>query len=683
MTDRPEEVDGTGAAASGSAAAGNGPVGNGPVNETPGADGAVDHRADDHRADDHRSDANGADGPAGQDGADDTDHTEAPAAGPTTTASTPVPASTRSGRRARSRRRKIIGRSLMGLGLLVLLAGGWVAWRSYQAYSHLQAAADKVSEIRSQVRDLDNLDAEQLRTSVAQLQQDSADAVSATSDPVYRLATVLPWLGTNLDAVSEIAHTVDDLATGTAPGLVDVAGTLDPATFAPKDGAVDLGPLVQAAPTLQAADDSVRSASARVGAIPRSGLVSQVADAVDQLQAQLTELGSTTAAAARLGRLVPPMLGADGPRTYLVVFENLAEPRATGGIFGSYAALTFTDGKFTLSGQGSASRDLGEFEPPVAVTGDVPDALYQGLIGRFATDVNLTPDFPTAASTISEMYTERTGTAVDGVLSVDPVALSYLMKGIPPIDLGNNITIDAENLTETLLSKAYTLYPDIEDGDARDVFLAAATARVFSTVTSSVSGDVLLRGVLRGTQEHRVMLWSSHPDEQQDLAATPVAGDFPGGGTGFGVFRNDGTGGKLGYYASGDVTLAPGGCGAGGRDFTLTTHLVYDAPASGLPDYVLGYEKAGPYVLRTNILVFGAAGAELTSLTVDGKEIPVVAAEQDGRSVLTATVDQKPGTDTNVVVSGTWSGDSAPGPTHVTPGVGSWDVTDAELLPCP
>jgi len=62
---------------------------------------------------------------------------------------------------------------------------------------------------------------------------------------------------------------------------------------------------------------------------------------------------------ARAARLLSPMLGADGPRHYLVAFQNLAEPRATGGILGSYAPIRTDSGKISIVDHGAASRTLG------------------------------------------------------------------------------------------------------------------------------------------------------------------------------------------------------------------------------------------------------------------------------------------------------------------------------------
>ncbi len=137
-------------------------------------------------------------------------------------------------------RRRWIGRGLLVVGVLILLSAGWVGFRTYQAYRHLNAAADQVSALQAQVNGLANIDLSKAGAAVAALRIEADDAVSATTDPLYRLAGHLPWLGPNLQAVTSIAVTVDSLATKTAPALIEVAKTLQPSLLAPKNGTIDV-----------------------------------------------------------------------------------------------------------------------------------------------------------------------------------------------------------------------------------------------------------------------------------------------------------------------------------------------------------------------------------------------------------------------------------------------------------
>ena len=592
--------------------------------------------------------------------------------------------------------RRWIGLCLLGLGVLVLLSVGWVSWRTYQAYRHLDRASDQITVLQGQVKDLDSIDVTATSATVDRLQQETEAAVGETSDPLFRLAGHLPWIGPNLRAMGTISSTAEALARRTAPSLVAVAQVAQPSSLAPRNGGVDLAPITAAAARLTTADQEMKAAQQTIGNIDQRPLAGPFARAVDKLVGKLGVLAQSTGDAARIGRLAPPMLGADGPRKILVVFENLAEARATGGLFGSFALMTIDHGRLTISGQGSVARDIGKtdgkFLPALPVPKNLPASLYGRLPGAYSTDTNLTPDFPTAAGLLAQMYRIRHQVAVDGVLALDPVALGYMMKGAAPIPIGQGLTLTSGNITTILLSKAYALYPGLGDAPARDVFLAAATTKAFTAVTESpTNASTVVKGLTRAVKEHRLLLWSSHPAEQADLAGTAIAQLLPASDDPtptIGIFRNDGTGGKLGFYADGSAAIAAGACDSQGRrTVTVTLHLDYSAPSSGLPDYVLGFAKAGPYVLRTNVLVFAPANSSFGSVLVDGRQVPVVTAQENGRPAAMVTIDQQPGQQAEVVATVLVPASPAVATTFrpaivVTPGVKNWVTSTAAYGAC-
>ena len=580
--------------------------------------------------------------------------------------------------------------------MLVLLSVGWVSWRTYQAYRHLDRASEQITVLQGQVKDLDSIDVAATSATVDRLQQETEAAVGATSDPLFRLAGHLPWIGPNLRAMGTIANTADALAGRTAPSLVAVAQVAQPSSLAPRNGGVDLAPISAAAARLTTADQEVRAAQQTIGKIDRHALAGPFDRAVARLAGKLDVLAQSTGDAARIGRLAPPMLGAGGPRKILVVFENLAEARATGGLFGSFALMTIDHGRLTISGQGSVARDIGEangkFVPALPVPAGLPVALYGQLPGAYTTDTNLTPDFPTAAELLARMYQIRHQVTVDGVLALDPVALGYMMKGAAPIPIGQGLNLTSGNITTILLSKAYALYPGLGDAPARDVFLAAATTKAFTAVTEApANASNVVKGLTRAVREHRLLLWSSHPAEQKDLAGTAIAQLLPASddpAPTIGIFRNDGTGGKLGFYADGSAAVTAGSCDSQGRrTVTVTLHMDYSAPATGLPAYVLGYAKAGPYVLRTNVMVFAPANTTVGSILVDGRQAAVITAQEGGRPVAMVTVDQRPAHSAQVVATLLVPASPTAASTFtpdvvITPGIKNWATSAATYAAC-
>lgn len=571
----------------------------------------------------------------------------------------------------RRRRRKILGWSMLGAGVLILAGTAWIGWRSYQAYQHLTSASAQVATLQDQLKDITDVDTTGTAATVDKLQSESAAARSAVADPIFRAASVIPFVGPNLDAIREVTLTVDSLATEVMPSLVDIAVTLQPSQLAPTGGVIDLAPIERISPLLQNADTAVNLAREQMSSIDRDAVVQPVGDAVLTLWRKLDEAADVIGPGARAARLLPPMLGADGPRTYLVAFQNPAERRATGGIFGSYAVVHADQGKISIVDQGASSRTLGTFDPPVADLSEADANLYAGPLNKYPADVNLTPDFPSAARLFAEMYRVRTGSTVDGVMAIDPVALSYMLKGTAPINVGDGVSVTSDNLVSILLSTAYQKF-DEWDQSERDTFLANATADVFSQMMSgSVNPTAMLSGLRRAAAERRVLVYSANEAEQADIAGTTIAGslDTPTDLPTIGVFLNDGIAAKLGYYLSSEAHVTAGACQPDGRrELKVRVVMNYHPPADGLPSYVTGFSDLGKaYTLRTNLLVFAPVGGGIVGAERDGSASAVGVGEDHSRAVATTAVVMAPGSSTELVFTILGPGNVDGIPDDITP----------------
>ncbi|MFF5174498.1 DUF4012 domain-containing protein [Micromonospora sp. NPDC000089] len=541
--------------------------------------------------------------------------------------------------RLRRRTRARIRRALLtGLVVLAVLSTvvGWVGFRGWQARAHLVNAAGLARELSAQVV---AGDIERARRTLAALQEQATAARGDTDDPVWWLGRHTPYAGDDLTAVREIAVAVDDLSRQAFPDLLRT----DLATLIPRQGRLDVARLGALADTVIEADAAVRQARTRLDAVPTGNLIPQVRSALTALRTELDRLAALTGAADRGARVLPPLLGAAGPRNYLLVSQNLAELRATGGMFGAYVVIRAEGGRIEMVNQGKAS-DLQAFTPPVA---DLPAELrrrYGDLPATYAADVNLTPHFPTAASLYREMVRRRTGVTVDGVLAVDPVALSYLLTATGPVPVPDGPTLTSATAVRSLLSDAYrTMSPA-----RQDEYFAASAAAVFDAFLSAkVSPKGVLSAFDRSITERRILFWSARKEERDILGESAIAGILPERETTptVGVFLNDGSGAKLGYYLSPTVRLTSGGCRHDGRrELHLRFALHSSAPADGLPDSVLGLAKSGdPYTARTLVNVFSPAGGSLLRGSLDGRPIGLVSGQERRRQVATVNVEVPPG----------------------------------------
>ena len=136
--------------------------------------------------------------------------------------------------------------------------------------------------------------------------------------------------------------------------------------------------------------------------------------------------------------MLPPLLGADGPRSYMVTFQNEAELRGTGGLPGAFAILHADNGKLSFERFESDSElccvqsglDLGhEF-----------DVLWSGGPPALYANSNESPHFPYAARIWTAMWQRKTGQHLDGAITLDPTTLGYLLAVTGPATLAGRAT---------------------------------------------------------------------------------------------------------------------------------------------------------------------------------------------------------------------------------------------------
>ncbi|MGS2619805.1 DUF4012 domain-containing protein [Micromonospora sp. LZ34] len=540
--------------------------------------------------------------------------------------------------RSRRRRRARLRRALLSalvVGSLLLVSAGWVGFRGWQARAHLLNAAGLARELSAQVVGADTARAQR---TLAALQEQSAAARDATADPGWWVGRRAPFAGDDLAAVRQISIAIDDLARRAFPTLLrtDLGGLV------PTEGQLDVARLRSLATELSTVHQSVRDTRTSLAGVPVDDLVSQVRQALTDLRGEIDRLADLTAAADQAARLLPPLLGVDGPRRYLLVSQNNAELRATGGMIGAYAVLHAEDGRVRMGKQGTSS-ELGRFTPPLKIPAEVR-RLWADLPGIYPADVNLSPHFPTAANLYQEMVRRRTGIKADGVLAVDPVVLSYLLKATGPVLVPGHAPLDSETAVRTLLSDSYQRL----DTRQQDAYFAAAAAAVFdSFFKKNVNPKVLLSVFDRAVQERRILFWSARPEEQRTFGDSRMAGTLPDQDTvpTVGVFLNDGSGAKLGYHLRPAADLAVGDCRPDGRrQLRLRVTLRSTAPKTGLTKSVLGLGLAGdPYTARTFVSVYSPAGGSVIDARLDGVEVALGSGTERRRQVATAMVDVAPG----------------------------------------
>ncbi|MFE8884418.1 DUF4012 domain-containing protein [Pseudarthrobacter enclensis] len=526
-----------------------------------------------------------------------------------------------------------------------MAAAAWLGVKASTVNDELQAAMQLVPVLKEHAA-LDNpVDAAEV---AADIREHTVAAKNAVADPVWTLASSIPWAGANFSAVTEIARSADDVASLGLKPLVSAYKSLDWNKLVPNATESDLGPLEAASPTVASAAYAVKTSAQRLNQIDETALLPSVRDPLQRARGQLNEVSGTLSAAADASRIAPAMMGAAEPRSYLLMIQNNAEARSSGGIPGALAVVYFDKGRLSLGAQSSAS-ELGTMDPVVAVD-PVQQQIYSSRLGKFMQDVNLTPDFPTAAKSAQAMWERKTGQHVDGVISIDPVVLSYILQATGPVTIkddskepvntfGLPSKLSGDNVVQTLLSDVYAKVPQPK---LQDRYFSAVAREVFAALSEG-GGDAknLLGGITRGAEEGRVLIWSGVEAEQSTLVRYAVGGSVAGANISpaeFGVYFNDGTGAKMDYYIKRNVQLIRKCPKDGYEETTVRVVSTNTAPrdaAKSLPSYVTGDGNFGvsPGSVQTNIVVYGPAQANVETVSTNGAQTPFAPYLHDNRPV--------------------------------------------------
>lgn len=560
---------------------------------------------------------------------------------------------------------------------LLVLATGWVTVRGIGAVNDLQQVAATSSKLKEAIGQGDLEEAAALSTRIAHHAQ---SAHELTSDPIWRGFGLVPWLGPNFSAVSDVAEIADDVASDALVPVLDAAGELDLASLGLSNGAVDLTPFAKIEPSLADASDTLSSAEERALRIDADATLPPLADAVREMRSTVTQAATVVGSLHGASALLPSMLGADGPRNYVIAMQNNAELRSSGGIIGAIALLHAENGRISLVQQASVP-DFPSLDTPIPLS-ESTVALFEDQPGRYMQNLTSIPDFTEAGPAIAKRWQDRFGQPVDGVIAVDAVMTENLLAATGPLAFG---PFDAtkETVVSLLLSEIYAAIPDplVQD----EIFSQAAGVLLSAALTKAEPKD-LVAALAESADQHRIRIWSAHEDEEKLLAASSLGGALPTDDTEthVGVLFNDTTGGKMDYYTDAAISTAVGVCD-GEPTTQVTVTWTNDAPAdaaTSLPPYVTaeGFYGVPAGSVRTLIAVYGPEGATPSHIDRDGKEESVQTALLGSRSAVQHQVLLAPGESSTITVEyqGTGAGERLTVVDH-TPVIGTPEITREEL----
>ena len=518
--------------------------------------------------------------------------------------------------------------ALLVIGVLWLAATGLLAYREATALSDTVRATELAL---SEQRFSDAAEA------LPAARESARRATQLTSGPPWWVAGHLPFVGASVTASQSLLSSYDSVLAATAPldsGLVAIAdGRVRSA-----DGSLNLSLLSDAAPVLIATAAAARAAEESLASIDPGALPGSLAATLTQSTARLPQLLSTLDSAAAAAERIPQLLGAQGKRTWLVLLQNPAEARATGGLIGGYALVTADRGRLELIASGS-NDDLLANGP---ITTSVVSAGVRDLWGDDLADwrsINLSPHFPDTGILAHEGMKER-GTPVDGVVAVDPTIVAALLAGTGPITVsGTELT--SSTVADYITRQVYVDHPNDADKDATLLDILRQT--VLAVTSGSGSVQPIGTALLESLPDGHLKAWSPDAAEQEWLEGSVVGGAVsrePGPHIALGL--NNGAGNKIDVFITSAAEYLAGACPSFARQNSKLTVAMTNAAPEGLPAYVsdrFDFPDAPVAGDRVLLDVYAPVGALLSDATLDGKSVPIGSGTDRGRPVWRFEID--------------------------------------------
>lgn len=548
------------------------------------------------------------------------------------------------------------------LFLTLLGLAAWFGIATLQAKTSLENARNSAEQSKEFL--LAGM-ADDATSSARNAQLNAQQARTATHSLPWNIVAAIPVLGSPLKTSQQITDVVAGLADDVLLPTATMGTTVSPDMLI-NGTRIDLALLRTEQPRLSELAGAAARLHEAAQAISTPAYISIIGDARSELQKQTAKIAKLLGSANIAAQLAPSMLGAEGPRTYLMGFQTPAEARGTGGLVGAFGILRFDNGTPVVE-QLASNNKLLPLQCPGCrnqeVIADIdlgPEFNREYGWTKPYSDIrnsNMSPHFPYAAQIWRSMWEQVSGTLVDGVVALDPIVLSYILGAIGPVTLPDGEEVNADNVVELTMSTAYVRFPRdqrTKSSNERKQYLQDIAGAVATKLTKPLQAPrKFLDALGRAVSEGRIAVWSASPADQVLLEETPLAHVVPDGTAPYAqVVVNNLAGNKMDYYLERELEYAADGCSGDMRNSTVSVRLANTADADQpLPDYVGGADALPPELklnfrsgtMVSSVRLIATKGAKLLSVTANGKRIAAIPRTDNGHPSFEVQIAIPPG----------------------------------------
>lgn len=533
----------------------------------------------------------------------------------------------RSGGRSRGRKKLYI---IIGVVAVLLIA---LAAAAFAAVGSAKEMKSQATQVLQDVKSIQTAIGENDYAAAAQSAQQASELTGSIagelSSPLWMAASIIPVYGQDISGMRDLMTALDDAFD---EGLVPLTKTLEanpPDSLISADRRINVAAVTQLLDAVQDAAPSMQKCADVAESLPEMH-IEQLKSVVDPAKEKLTIINATFQKAAALAPVAGPVLGANGNRTYLIVAQNSAELRSSGGFPGSMGTLEIRDGEIILNDFSKVYDVLTDTNPSSVSITDEEYALFGAAGMDCPRDAGIDPDFTRVASIWAASYEERNVAHLDGVISITPSVVQDILAIVGPVTLSDGTELTGSNATKVLQSDIYWKYlaegadPDGTGGAVTDALFAQAAHETFNKLFSNLNADTLIKFascMAKGMEDRTVMFWLTDEGEQAILASLDCSGalnDDPMRPE-LGVFFSLWVGSKMGWYVDIDNQVLESKKNADGSytykmQTTFTDTVSSEEIASG-GEYIIGdiydYEYG---ILYPCLYIYAPAGGNISNL---------------------------------------------------------------------
>jgi hypothetical protein len=475
----------------------------------------------------------------------------------------------KSGRHGGSARKRIIAIIAALLVALVAVFGVSGAIVIAQAQAMISQKDDILAKVDSIKTNAEDGDADALKANVSSIASTVSDLNETTHNPFWTIVSVIPVIGDDTRAASGLTEQADKLCQEALIPASDALAGVSLSDLVSSSG-INTSELQTVIDAVTSVAPVVTECTSAIQDLPEPH-AAKLKSLFEQMEDPLDVANELFSNVNTYGPILQQMLGTDGARTYLVVAQNNAEMRSTGGLPGSMGLVTVDNGNLSFGefiDTSSTINDAGGADL-YGIT-EEETALFGERVGTVTSDTNFIPDFERAGYLFGQIWEHLKGDHVDGVIAVDPVFVQYMLKLVGGLEV-NGVTLDGDNAAEALLNYTYNNIPDDQTA-AFFTQVANDSANHILNNLGNASITDLVKTVKKGVAGQHLIAWMLNADEEQALKDLDAAGALVTDSSTpqLGVFLSDDACTKKGWFLSGNTEVSDGTTNADG---TITYHV--------------------------------------------------------------------------------------------------------------